>query len=941
MARRSTSSRWSRPATGKQIAALKGKGSYDGRYYSMGRASRAIGGLAGSSSTTGRRSSSNPSSRAAGAPMNTSGLGPPSLLSRLIGEANDLDSLLQSTLGNGSGSPLGSSGSGPRDLLRQLLGVPDDLDSLVQVALGQSALEGSDPASLDDPVESVSFTLRSDDSDPSAPRVIVETKVVHDSAFEGNPSLKVRFVADSDPGGERASDHSRGPVGSRSTLGYRPAWTPVLVHTAEDLAEQMRAHWAAAGGELDEGADPRMSTFLAGMTGMEAALAVLNSSQSSASRLVLLQGLLDPEGPIHFRGLGLDATTVAEQIRMAHEGDEAALGWLEEIQLEQVLTSFAEVTGTSLAAEADFRLDRWRKQGNALIEAVTMKATDDEFDFSDIRYLLTAQARAHEQREATLAKIAEQRMSSPESPDAVIAAFDRLEKRIVESSPSSDYGQLEDYFYEETRAYLRARFRHSLPAQFAAALMPPSVDGHVHTVLSEEVEKLASEASTDLRDYTAELVPVPERATRLGFRSKPYSRSPQDNPRAHRLERIVQAVDRTKLDIETAGDDDLGTLIVAQEVLAYAGWIRNELRAAKQKQDLDRERSVAAQRTQERQKRADAARLRDEEARKTAGEVQGLEQFVENHAEALARTSGSIAIQQPLPDTAESSASARLEHARAREVAAGERLAAAEERERWASAEGEVAATPTVQEQFRSECVDAVTEQSDARVERQAAQDEQSAARTDLALIAKARTQFEALIRPVREENERRVQAETERQRQEMARRADESRRRSEEQREKQAAERARQERANQRQEESNQQQQNRAQAAKAAIAPELKRLLALPDSPPIWRRKAIATTRASLGQEILKLQTAIAAPLVPPRTRSTAWPNMLSRNERYLGAVKKLADYGAFVSLPAGADGLLRGTDASASLSKGQLVIVEIADMPYGKPIVLKLVYS
>lgn len=61
-----------------------------------------------------------------------------------------------------------------------------------------------------------------------------------------------------------------------------------------------------------------------------------------------------------------------------------------------------------------------------------------------------------------------------------------------------------------------------------------------------------------------------------------------------------------------------------------------------------------------------------------------------------------------------------------------------------------------------------------------------------------------------------------------------------------------------------------------------------------------------------------------------------MSTSERYLGTVKKLTEYGAFVSLPAGADGLLRRSDANATLSAGQLVIVEIAEMPYGKPIVL-----
>ena len=56
---------------------------------------------------------------------------------------------------------------------------------------------------------------------------------------------------------------------------------------------------------------------------------------------------------------------------------------------------------------------------------------------------------------------------------------------------------------------------------------------------------------------------------------------------------------------------------------------------------------------------------------------------------------------------------------------------------------------------------------------------------------------------------------------------------------------------------------------------------------------------------------------------------------------MKKVADYGAFVSLPAGADGLVRSCSATTTFAAGQLVIVEIADMPYGKPIVLKRIES
>ena len=125
----------------------------------------------------------------------------------------------------------------------------------------------------------------------------------------------------------------------------------------------MRVHWRDATDELDAGIDPRMTTFLAGAKETDAALAVLNSGQSPTSKFVLLQGLLDPGGPIQFQGLGLDAATFAEQIRKAIEGDGEALSWLEAVRSEHVLTSFAEVTGTSLAAQADFRLTRWSEQG--------------------------------------------------------------------------------------------------------------------------------------------------------------------------------------------------------------------------------------------------------------------------------------------------------------------------------------------------------------------------------------------------------------------------------------------------------------------------------------------------------------------------------------------------------------------------------------------------
>ena len=181
-------------------------------------------------------------------------------------------------------------------------------------------------------------------------------------------------------------------------LGYRPNWTPVLVRTPEDLDEQMRVHGEDFVHELDEYVDPRMVTFLAGTNQMDTALAVLNSSLRSAPKFVLLQGVLDPDGQIQFQGFGLDSATFADQIRKAHNGDEAALNWFEAIQVDRVLTAFAEVAGNTLVAEADFRLARWRDQAEALIEAATMKADDADFD-TQVRLLFTARANLQAIRE--------------------------------------------------------------------------------------------------------------------------------------------------------------------------------------------------------------------------------------------------------------------------------------------------------------------------------------------------------------------------------------------------------------------------------------------------------------------------------------------------------------------------------------------------------------
>lgn len=933
MARRSSSSRWSRPATGKQIAALKAVGKYDGKYYSMGRASQAIGGSAGSSPGGSRLSGGGPSRGSVYSPLATSGFGPSGLLSRLLVGTADLGSLLQPALGLGPQSRLASSEAGPTGILSELLGVPDDLDSLVQVALGEAGSVESMRASEDGPVESVAYTVRSDESDPAQPRIVVEAEVVRNSDFNGRAALQVRFVGAGEASGGQASDRVLQPR-ARSALAYRPTWTPVLVRTPAELAEQMRVHWGAAAEELDEGVDPRLTTFLKGAGGMEAALAVLNSGQSSASKFVHLQGLLDPGGPIQFQGLDLNAATFAEQIRIALEGDENALDWLEAVQREQVLTSFAEITGTSLAAEADFRLARWRRHAVGLIDAVTMDADDAGFDFATIRALLMLRA----ENEARLEELRAKRLKSieahPESAAHHKAALDRIDALRPDDS-SSEYGLLEDWFFEETRIYLLARLRQSLPGHFAAALNPHSSDLRRHDPLADEVHRLIDESSTDLNDYSAD--------TRLrtdsgfGWYSGAYSGSSRSVRSVDRRERIVQAVRRAIADSEAAGDDDLGTLIIAREVLGYAQWKRDELRGAKQVEELDRRRAAAAQRSDDARTRVEAAEQRGDESLRNADAISGLERDVQKYTDALARTANAISIDETIQVAAQEAASARISAAKEREVAAGERRGAAEERQRWANSEISVAATPEVSRQLHEERDAALAEISAARAERQAALHEQQVAQDQLTQISAARTKYEVQILPVREENRRRLQAEDERRREVLAKQEEERRLRAEEQRKKQAAERERRDAADRLQEQRNQAQQDRARTAKNALVPEVEQLLSLPATASFWRRKTLEATRRSLEESVLKLQREIAAPLVPPRTSSKTWPSMLSPTERYLGTVKKLADYGAFISLPAGADGLLRGSDGGSSLAPGQLVIVEIVDMPYGKPVVLR----
>lgn len=153
-----SSARWSRPATGRQIAALRAHGNYDGKYYSMGRASQAI-----------SRSSSS-------------------------------GSLSQGGSGSSSYPTRFSASYSPASFLSQLLGVPDDLQSILQTAMEHS----SAPVGTDgnDAVRAVTFDVAPDESDQNTPRIVFEAEVIRSRTYTGDPELRVRFLSNVTFGGE-------------------------------------------------------------------------------------------------------------------------------------------------------------------------------------------------------------------------------------------------------------------------------------------------------------------------------------------------------------------------------------------------------------------------------------------------------------------------------------------------------------------------------------------------------------------------------------------------------------------------------------------------------------------------------------------------------------------------------------------------------------------
>lgn len=176
------------------------------------------------------------------------------------------------------------------------------------------------------------------------------------------------------------ADSASPAADKRRRPGYRPSWSPTLVTTPAELAAQFRQHWDEAADELAGRADPKMTTFLVGFPGTEDAVRIIKSREAPGSKMVRLQALLNPDGPVEYEGTPLDVASLNQQIEAGNKGNNKALDWLESVLREHILSAYAEVTGSQQAAKADFDLSRWKKQADDLITSSGMP--DDYASFA-------------------------------------------------------------------------------------------------------------------------------------------------------------------------------------------------------------------------------------------------------------------------------------------------------------------------------------------------------------------------------------------------------------------------------------------------------------------------------------------------------------------------------------------------------------------------------
>ncbi|QNP54811.1 protein kinase domain-containing protein [Tessaracoccus defluvii] len=151
----------------------------------------------------------------------------------------------------------------------------------------------------------------------------------------------------------------------RPAGGYRPNWSPTLVYTPPELAEQLRKHWDDAATELAGRPDAYMIQFLQRFPDMEHAVRIIESTEAPGPKLVRLQPLLDPDGPIHYDGTPIDDQHLRQRIQAAAGGDDRALDWLDSMVKDRILSTFGEALNSDVVSHAAYLLARWRDQAES------------------------------------------------------------------------------------------------------------------------------------------------------------------------------------------------------------------------------------------------------------------------------------------------------------------------------------------------------------------------------------------------------------------------------------------------------------------------------------------------------------------------------------------------------------------------------------------------
>ena len=157
---------------------------------------------------------------------------------------------------------------------------------------------------------------------------------------------------------------------------YRPPWNPTLVSNPQELAELYRKNWDDAAKSLAGRPDQQLVSFLEEFPDADTAKRILNSNEDPELKLIRLQAVLDPSGPIFFRQFTLDDQSLQKSIRLARGGNKVAIERLEDIRRLHVLKAYSEVTGSQEAARADFYLEKWEKQAQNLIESLPQKQAE-------------------------------------------------------------------------------------------------------------------------------------------------------------------------------------------------------------------------------------------------------------------------------------------------------------------------------------------------------------------------------------------------------------------------------------------------------------------------------------------------------------------------------------------------------------------------------------